>query len=169
MQTQGIGNVLRQIGAAFDSSPVAKFTLEGLDFVSGPVIYGVKKIAVVEDLKNQAMGMVIEYFREGFNEAGYDQVAAENGAVGGWVIVSVGLGGFAGMVKNAGKKFVSGTNATVDTLREALAYRTDLPHHLTGPGGFTKGGKLSGTRNLNNAIDSLDKVNGTYTLTPSST
>lgn len=66
-------------------------------------------------------------------------------------------------------KAPNGANSSAATLPEGLAYRADLPNHLAGPDGFTKSGKLSGTHNLNNATASLDGVNGTYTLTPSST
>ena len=63
---------------------------------------------------------------------------------------------------------LEGTSARVsnseNALPEGLAYRTDLPEHLTGPDGFTKSGQLSGTHNLYNATAALDAKGATYTL-----
>ncbi len=56
-----------------------------------------------------------------------------------------------------------------NALPEGLAYRADLPEHLTGPDGFTKSGQLSGTHNLYNATAALDAKGANYTLTQTGT
>ncbi|AQR69208.1 hypothetical protein BZG29_13300 [Janthinobacterium sp. LM6] len=101
--TQGVGEVVTKFGKLIDSNIGAKYTLEALDFASGAIIYGVNKIPAVENLKNQATDLVSSFFGEGFKDAGYGQSGIDNGAVGGTSISMVGLGGFAGMIKNAGK------------------------------------------------------------------
>ena len=101
--TQGVGEVVTKFGKLIDSNIGAKYTLEALDFASGAIIYGVNKIPAVEKLKNQATDLVSSFFGEGFKDAGYSQSGIDNGAVGGTSISMVGLGGFAGMIKNAGK------------------------------------------------------------------
>jgi hypothetical protein len=47
-----------------------------------------------------------------------------------------------------------------------IAYRTDLPRHLAGPGGFTNKGQLKGTHNLETATKRLDAKGMTYSLKP---
>ncbi|PHV29502.1 hypothetical protein CSQ93_05395 [Janthinobacterium sp. BJB426] len=101
--TQGVGEVVTKFGKLIDSNIGAKYTLEALDFASGAIIYGVNKIPAVENLKNQATDLVSSFFGEGFKDAGYSQSGIDNGAVGGTSISMVGLGGFAGMIKNAGR------------------------------------------------------------------
>lgn len=51
---------------------------------------------------------------------------------------------------------------------EGLAYRADLPKHLSGPDGF-KGGQLHGTHNQQTAIAELNGRGATYSLKPTST
>lgn len=101
--TQAVGEVVTKFGKLIDSNIGAKYILEVLDFASGSVIYAVNKIPAVEDLKSQATDFVSSFFGEGFKDAGYSQSGIDNGAVGGTSISMVGLGGFAGMIKNAGK------------------------------------------------------------------
>jgi hypothetical protein len=47
-----------------------------------------------------------------------------------------------------------------------IAYRTDLPRHLAGPGGFTNKGQLKGTHNLEIATKRLGAKGVTYSLKP---
>lgn len=51
---------------------------------------------------------------------------------------------------------------------DGLAYRTDLPRHLSGPDGF-KSGRLHGTHNQQNAIAELQGRGGTYSIKPTNT
>jgi hypothetical protein len=51
---------------------------------------------------------------------------------------------------------------------EGLAYRIDLPTHLTGPDGF-KSSRLFGTHNLSHAIAALDSAGATHSQTLTST
>ncbi|WP_371851760.1 scabin-related ADP-ribosyltransferase [Duganella phyllosphaerae] len=127
--TQGVGKVLTEVGKAVDSSPVAKFTLEALDFASGPVIYGVNQIPVVEDLKNHATGAFTGFFAEGFKEAGYDQPASNAGGVGGGAITMVGLGGFAAIIENAGKKLELFGGAT-NSPKGSNVFISEEPKHI---------------------------------------
>ncbi|WP_141749452.1 hemagglutinin repeat-containing protein [Duganella phyllosphaerae] len=127
--TQGVGKVLTEVGKAVDSSPVAKFTLEALDFASGPVIYGVNQIPVVEDLKNRATGALTGFFADGFKEAGYDQPASNDGGVGGGAITMVGLGGFAGLIRNAGKKLELFGGAT-NSPKGSNVFISEEPKHI---------------------------------------
>ncbi|MGA4239913.1 CdiA family toxin C-terminal domain-containing protein [Ralstonia nicotianae] len=62
----------------------------------------------------------------------------------------------------------SAANSTI-TYPDGLAYRVDLPAHLSGPDGFTKSGQLSGTHNLQNATATLDAQGAIYNLTPTGT
>jgi len=58
--------------------------------------------------------------------------------------------------------------AQPETYPEGLAYRVDLPDHLSCPDGF-KGGKLNGTHNEQNAITELQGRGAAYLTTPTNT
>ncbi|WP_425251656.1 hemagglutinin repeat-containing protein [Janthinobacterium sp. NFX145] len=103
--TQGVGGVLIAFGNYVESNMIAKYTVETLDFASGPIIYGVKKLPAVENLMGQATDAVGGYFTRGFEGAGYTGEAVVKGKVGSTSIVAVSFGGFSGMIKNAGKSF----------------------------------------------------------------
>lgn len=45
----------------------------------------------------------------------------------------------------------------------------DLPQHLAGPDGVTRGGQLSGTHNLDNAVAALAAKGASYQSTPTGT
>ena len=64
----------------------------------------------------------------------------------------------AGTPKADGKSSADNGEAT----SSGIAYRADLPDHLFGPDGFTKGGQLSGTHNLDNAKSALDGIGANY-------
>lgn len=96
----GTGNVLRKFGELVDSSPFARYALEGLDIVSGPAIYAVRNLTPVGELLQAATSKVAGYFADGFERAGRSDIEAANGGVGGTAILSLGAGGFAGAVKN---------------------------------------------------------------------
>nr|GEU28664.1 hypothetical protein [Tanacetum cinerariifolium] len=102
--------------------------------------------------ENQAMGVVSGYFREGFSGAGYDQAGADDGAVGGGAIISVGLGGFAAMIKNAGKKFASKADNLVGPQLESpeLLYGGRVGERLPGKAGTPISGRptISEVENL---------------------
>ncbi|MDN2672281.1 filamentous hemagglutinin N-terminal domain-containing protein [Janthinobacterium sp. SUN026] len=100
--TQGVGGVLITIGNYVESNMVAKYTLETLDFASGPIIYGVKKIPAVENLTGQVTEVVSGYFGSGFEEAGYNDEAVKKGTIGATGIVGLGFEGFAGTLKKLG-------------------------------------------------------------------
>ncbi|WP_289887040.1 hemagglutinin repeat-containing protein [Janthinobacterium sp. SUN118] len=100
--TQGVGGVLITFGDYVESNMVAKYTLETLDFASGPIIYGVQKIPAVEKLVGQATGIVGGFFANGFEEAGYNGEAVKNGTVGATSIAGIGFAGFAGTLKKIG-------------------------------------------------------------------
>lgn len=95
----GVGNVVTRFGQFVDSNPIAKYTLEGLDIISGPVMYGVRHIPAVDRLTGAVVGEVANFFSDGFAEAGRPNIEAQNGGVGGVTALSVGASGFAGAVK----------------------------------------------------------------------
>jgi hypothetical protein len=95
----GVGNVVTRFGQFVDSNPIAKYTLEGLDIISGPVMYGVRHIPAVEALSNAAIGRVAGFFGDGFSEAGRIDTDVQYGAAGGVTVLAVGATGFAGAVK----------------------------------------------------------------------
>jgi hypothetical protein len=95
----GTGDVLRKFGEHVESSPFARYALEGLDIVSGPAIYAVRNLTPVGDLLQAATSKVAGYFADGFERAGRSEVDAANGGIGGTAMLSVGAGGFAGAIK----------------------------------------------------------------------
>ena len=95
----GVGNVITKFGQFVDSNPIAKYALEGLDIVSGPVMYGVRHIPAVESLTGAAIGKISGFFGDGFSDAGRIDADVQYGAVGGTSILSVGATGFAGSIK----------------------------------------------------------------------
>lgn len=66
-------------------------------------------------------------------------------------------------------QFPDHANGKCTICPEGLAYRADLPHHLSGPAGFTNSGQLSGTHNLNNAMAALDSFGMVYQISPTPT
>lgn len=147
--TQGVGDVVAKFGKVIDSNIGAKYTLEALDFASGAIIYGVNKIPAVEKLKDQATDLVSSFFAEGFKDAGYGQSGIDNGAVGGTSISMVGLGGFAGMIKNAGKIAKIFPSAHVN-LKDGAP---DVPAPHKGGGNANKDDSFTGKPNENKVVD----------------
>jgi hypothetical protein len=95
----GVGNVVTRFGQFVDSNPIAKYTLEGLDIISGPVMYGVRHIPAVEALTGAAIGKVAGFFGDGFSDAGRVDADVQYGAAGGVTVLAVGATGFAGAAK----------------------------------------------------------------------
>jgi hypothetical protein len=90
----GIGKVLDEFGQYVDSNPFAKYALEGLDFVSGPVIYGVRHTPGVEKLATYATNEVSNFFADGLAGAGRSDTETNYGGIGGTAILFAGASGF---------------------------------------------------------------------------
>ncbi len=98
----GIGEVVSKFGQFVDNNPIAKYTLEGLDIISGPVMYGVRQIDAVKQFTGAVVGKIADFFADGFANAGRSDIEAQNGGVGGVSALSAGVSGFAGAVKGLG-------------------------------------------------------------------
>ncbi|WP_141753345.1 DUF4214 domain-containing protein, partial [Duganella sp. HH101] len=98
----GTGNVLSTFGEYVESNPVAKYALEGLDIVTGPAAYALRNFTPVGDLINAAQSKVTGYISGGLQDVGRTDIDAQNGGIGGTAMLSVGAGGFAGMMKGVG-------------------------------------------------------------------
>ncbi|MCA1859153.1 hemagglutinin repeat-containing protein [Janthinobacterium sp. HSC-3S05] len=101
--SQHVGSVVEEFGNFIESKPVAKFALEGADFMAGPVIFGVKRVPAVEKMIDKVTGEMTDLLAGGFERAGYAGSDVQHGANGTTVILSVGIGGIAGAVKKLGK------------------------------------------------------------------
>lgn len=101
--SQHVGSVVEEFGNFIESKPAAKLALEGADFMAGPVIFGVKRVPVVEKMIDKVTGEMTDLLAGGFERAGYVGSDVQHGANGTTVILSVGIGGIVGAVKKLGK------------------------------------------------------------------
>jgi len=137
----GTGNVLTTFGEYVESNPIAKYAIEGLDIVTGPAAYALRNFTPVGDLMQAAQGKVTSYISGGLEDVGRTQTDAQYGGVGGTALLSVGAGGFAGMVKGVGnsldifktKQLLPG-EGNVATYKELVAAGSKgdniTPHHI---------------------------------------
>ncbi|OEZ96195.1 hypothetical protein DUGA2_63890 [Duganella sp. HH101] len=137
----GTGNVLSTFGEYVESNPVAKYALEGLDIVTGPAAYALRNFTPVGDLINAAQSKVTGYISGGLQDVGRTDIDAQNGGIGGTAMLSVGAGGFAGMMKGVGstldifktKRLLPG-EGNVATYGELIAAGSKgdniTPHHI---------------------------------------
>jgi YD repeat-containing protein len=131
----GVGDVLDRFGRFVDSDPMAKLTLEGLDIISGPVMYAVRQLPVVERLTDAATSKVAGFFDEGLSKAGRSDVESSHGGIGGTAILLAGASGFAGLATGIVKFAPSGTNfVSLDRQVGAL-----FPDKLRSPVGLNAG------------------------------
>ncbi|WP_217635118.1 hemagglutinin repeat-containing protein [Janthinobacterium sp. OK676] len=119
--SQHVGSVVEEFGNFIESKPAAKLALEGADFMAGPVIFGVKRVPVVEKMIDKVTGEMTDLLAGGFERAGYVGSDVQHGANGTTVILSVGIGGIVGAVKKLGKSIDFSRNTaqvaerTIDT------------------------------------------------------
>jgi hypothetical protein len=102
----GIGSVLHKFGDFVEENRIAKWTLEGLDIASGPIIYGVRHLEPVERFAGAVNEKVGGFFADGLSGVGRSDAEAQNGGIGGTALVGLGVGGFVGAVKSL-KSFIA--------------------------------------------------------------
>ena len=94
---QGTGSLVRGFGEVLQDNPVARYSLEGLDFAGGPALYLARKALVnftpAGTLLEDAQQGIVGTISDKFTSTGYGERKSIDGGLGGLALISLAIGG----------------------------------------------------------------------------